>query len=500
MSRFEGSVRLDTIAAGASVWCGALALFAMRSDPVLSPDSVAYLSAAEHFHRGAGLTDFTGEPLTVFGPIYPLLLSPGGRSLVWASIVGAAAVAIATMLLFVLLRRRVRPLVALVAAIAFGMSQGLVRVSSTVWSETPYIAISLAALVVLTRTPMLRRHATAGGLLAGLGFLTRYAGAGLIITGGVMVLIVGWPAQGRARWRLVAWYLVAAGLLPLAWVVRNLIRAGDLLGPRFEGGTSEGFDTLVERPFRAVGELMMGRGSHPATALQVGLIVLIAVALVMAVAAWKRPTRILDVGMAAFMITSLVVPVVARMVTSNDIEYRVMSPMLVPIVYAAALAIDPWCRWRLGVALAGSAAVLWAYQGVVIAIDVPDTLRGSAGAHSAFSPQLYDIVATLPADVNVLTNNPQRLWWHTGHEPVLFAFTRPRPGNSHYPLSADDTLHQACSGTTYLAWFEGLANAGDGPHERRPDLMQVVDLHVEQTVPGGELFQVVPRDMSLCTS
>ena len=53
-----------------------------------------------------------------------------------------------------LLRQRVRPLMALAGALAFGASQGFVRMASVAWSEAPYAAIALGTLVVLSRRPI----------------------------------------------------------------------------------------------------------------------------------------------------------------------------------------------------------------------------------------------------------------------------------------------------------------------------------------------------------
>jgi hypothetical protein len=77
-------------------------------------------------------------------------------------------------------------------------------------------------------------------------------------------------------------------------------------------------------------------------------------------------------------------------------------------------------------------------------------------------------------------------------------FTRPRPGNSHYPLDAADTLKEACTGHVYLAWFNGLSNSGIGPKERRPDLAALVDLELQTSVPGGQLYLLAPVDPSTC--
>jgi hypothetical protein len=111
---------------------------------------------------------------------------------------------------------------------------------------------------------------------------------------------------------------------------------------------------------------------------------------------------------------------------------------------------------------------------------------------------LYDLDDTLPADANLLTNSPQRVWWQNHRDPTLFAFTRPRAGNSNYPLSPAATLGYACRPNTYLAWFGELGNAGKGPSERRPDIAAVIDLTLERSVPGGALYVLSPRDPTQC--
>ena len=159
----RASGREVAAAVAVSLACAALVLFSTRTAPQLSPDSVTYLSVADHLRRGKGVVDFTGEPLAVFPPVYPLLLAPGGTSLGWVRAICAAAVAGATFLMWAVLRRRVEPSVALVAALVFGASQGFVRVASTAWSEAPYAVIALATLLVLCRPGISTRRARPAG-------------------------------------------------------------------------------------------------------------------------------------------------------------------------------------------------------------------------------------------------------------------------------------------------------------------------------------------------
>ena len=478
----------------------ALVLVATRHDPVLSPDSITYLSAADHLHRLKGLTDFTAKPLTVFGPIYPLLLAVGGRSLTWAKAVGATSIATATVLMWVLLRNRVRPATAVAAGAGLGLSHGLLRMGSVVWSEAPYAVIALATFVVLTRRPLTTRLIACGGLLAGAGFLTRYAGIGLVIAAATIVLVASIPEERSVVASRLAVFAAAAAAPIAVWVTRNLGETGQPLGPRFEGGAAERITETVRLAFVGTGHIVIGDGWSETGRARLGAAIVVALALLAWFAIRTSKAIAVDAGMAMFAAMSFVVPIVARQVTANDIELRVMSPMLIPIVYFAAVSFDRFDVHRAAIAVGAGVLGWWCYHGVAFAIRFPDYEMGSSGNKAQYAPQLYDVIDGLPADAVVLTNNPQRVWWFTRREPTLFGFTRPRPGNSHYPLDAAHTLAEACTGRAYLAWFDGLQNAGGGPIERRPDITAIVELDRVEVVPGGELYLLVPQDATSCAS
>ena len=478
-----------------------LVLIATRHDPLLSPDSITYLSAADHIRAGHGLTDFTGKSLAVFGPIFPLLLAPGGRSLVWATVIGATSIAAGSALMAAMLHRRVRPIAALAGALAFGASEGFVRMASVVWSEAPYAAIAVGMLVVLSRWPIPPRTAALGGLLAGVGFLTRYAGVGLMATGAVMVAASAWKAADRAALmkRLGAFAAGALGLSAV-WVIRNLIESGQPLGPRFEGGATEPLSRTIRLALIGTGDIVAGDDWSDAAKARIGTAIVLTLVVLAALALQSGRNLTLDLGITAFAVTSFVVPIIARRATANDIELRVMSPMLIPVIYFASVTLDRVCTKRV-TAVAGIALLAWwTYQGVAFAARFPDLAPGGAGYKPQFAPRLYDVINALPADARILTNNPQRVWWFTDREPTLMGFTRPRPGNSHYPIDAEHTVLEACSGHAYLAWFDSLQNAGASPAEVRPDLAALVDLRLQSSVPGGDLYRLAPLDASACGS
>ncbi|HEY0520282.1 MAG TPA: hypothetical protein VGC84_12385 [Ilumatobacteraceae bacterium] len=478
----------------------ALVAIATRDDPLLSPDSITYLSAARHVRAGQGLTDFTNKPLAVFGPIYPLLLSPGGRSLVWATLIGILSIAAASALIASALRTRVRPSIALAGGFAFAAGEGFVRMASVVWSEAPYAAIALGTLVVLARAPLTTKTCAIGGLLAGVGFLTRYAGIGLVASGAVFVVALSWRNGRRATFQHVGAFVGTAAGISAVWVVRNLVETGQPLGPRFEGGAAEALSRTIRLAFIGTGHIIAGDGWSESAKARIGEVIVIALVVAIVFALRSSRGSALDIAMAAFALTSFVVPIVARRITANDIELRVMSPMVIPVIYFACVVAD---RILIRPTIAVLATVLlgwWMYQGVAFAARFPDLAPGGAGYRPQFAPRLYDAIDALPADATILTNSPQRVWWFTHREPTLMGFTTPRPGNSHYPLDARHTLDEACSGRAHLAWFDSLQNAGTTPQQRRPDLAAIVDLHLETSVGGGQLYLLAPIDPSTCRS
>ncbi len=498
----------DVVIGGAVAILGAVVvLLATRRDPMMSPDSVTYLATAQHIRHLHGIEDLTGLPLTVFPPVFPLLLTPGGAALGWARVVLAASLGVAAWCLVAVVRRRAGLAAGLVAGVALALSPGLIRVSATVWSEAPYVAISAATLAVLCRTPLNRWWAAAGGLLAALGFLTRYAGAGLVAAAAVVVLAA---TAGRPHpWRVRSWFAGGVAAPIALWVLRNVVLTGQPLGPRFEGGSTNSLGDLADLVARALGELLGGRRATLDQRRQIGWLVVIliglagAATLVAVARRWRRTTRALpltgiaDLGMAAYAAGCVVLPVVARMATSNDIEFRVMSPTVLPLVYGAVVALRRGtARWAgaagpLAFAVAaGLLGAAWVRAGVAEVDRFPATLGASLDNRAQFSEALYDAVAALPADAVVMTNNPHRVWWFDRREPTYFGFTRPRPGNSVYPRSLADTVALACRPEAYLAWFVRPGDPPSDPRTTRPDLAAVVHLDPVLEVPNGLLLRM----------
>ncbi len=167
--------------------------------------------------------------------------------------------------------------------------------------------------------------------------------------------------------RRIAAFAAGAIALSSIWIIRNLIEIGQPLGPRFEGGTTESLTTTIRLALNGTAHIVVGDGWSETASERIGFVIIVAIAVVSVLAVRSRRSISLDVGIAAFAATSFVIPIIARRVTANDIELRVMSPMLIPVVYFATLVVRP-AEHAKTVAVAGATLLCWwVYQGAAFA-------------------------------------------------------------------------------------------------------------------------------------
>jgi hypothetical protein len=214
-----------------------LILRVTRGGAGLSTDSRAYLMGARNLLAGNGLMQNSGPdmrfPLTHFAPLYPMMLAAGSR------ISGADAYAVARWLnvlflagtalfaAFVIKRISGSRIAAIIGTIILLSATDILRVHSMVWSESGYLAFSLASIWILafyvcdgSRWALL-----IASIFAGLAFATRYAGASLPVAVALMVFFNRQkPLRKRAADTAIS---LALSCGPMAlWLARNFFLSG----------------------------------------------------------------------------------------------------------------------------------------------------------------------------------------------------------------------------------------------------------------------------------
>jgi hypothetical protein len=217
----------------------------------VSPDSVVYISTAQHIHDQAAITDFTNMPMMDFPAFYPVFLSvllflTGHSVMAFGPALNGLLFALVIWLCGWMMNRfshRSRGYTLLLLLIIAG-SPCLLEVYSMIWSETLYLVLTLFFMIgcyQYFRTHTIRWLLLIG-IIAGLACVTRYAGLSLAGMGGFLML-----CDGRLRWgRKKLGHIVLYGALSVFFLALNLYRnmrlTTTLTGYREKGVTSLGLN------------------------------------------------------------------------------------------------------------------------------------------------------------------------------------------------------------------------------------------------------------------
>lgn len=236
-----------------------LTLFAtQRYGAGLSPDSVGYIGIARNLVSGNGLREYSGKPLIIWPPLYPIVLASyswifGIDPILSSRTLNAllfGLITYASGIVFCRYLSRSRSLV-LLGAFSVVIST-LFRVSVMAWSEPLFV---LFTVIFLSQArPYLANRNVASlillSLAAALAALTRYAGGTLILSGVGLVLLSQARDLKTKIWHLAVFAAISAAPLA-AWLARNYVLSGTLTGPRAPSSYSLSqnlkfaFDTLI---------------------------------------------------------------------------------------------------------------------------------------------------------------------------------------------------------------------------------------------------------------
>ena len=217
----------------------------------VSPDSVVYISTAQHIHDHGVINDFTDAPLMDFPAGYPTFLA------ILIFLTGRAVIAFGPALNGLLFgsliflcgwivnrfSHRSRGYTLILLVIMAG-SPCLLEVYSMVWSETLFLVLILLFIIGCYR--YFQTHALRWllfiGLVAGVACVTRYAGISLAAMGGLLMLCDGRLRWGRKKIGHIALFGTLSVLLLALNLYRNFQVTRTLTGYREKGITPLGLN------------------------------------------------------------------------------------------------------------------------------------------------------------------------------------------------------------------------------------------------------------------
>jgi hypothetical protein len=401
-----------------------------------SPDSFTYLGAASSLSAGDGWTypyGDAGAPVTLFPPVYPLLLVVpellGISVFDWVLWQNAVFLAGFSFLVGLSVFEATKGLVAAaVAMILVQIGTPTIVVFAHIWSETLFYPIVIVVLASLGRyladggTSWLVTAAVG----AGVGMLTRYAGLSLLLT--ACVFLVAWPPR-RAWDRLRRPAVFAAIAIPVnaLWVWRNYNASRTLTGNNNLVHGLTGSDVIAG--LETVRSWFVPSRSGGVVA---ALIILLAAALAIVVSIVVR-TLLRNEGVATFHMPPIVVVCLgyalmhfafiavanAYSTRSPPFNDRILGSVFAPIVVAVVVSGQAFLRalprdrvLRLALVVLGASLVLASLSGLATAIeDHYGTERGSLPLYRRLSASLDD---ALSRGSTLYSNRANIAWFMTG--------------------------------------------------------------------------------------
>ncbi len=231
------------LVAGALFAHAILAWLAREPGMVTRQDDAVYITLARSLLRGGYHELFrVDSPLhDQYPPVYPALLA------IWQLVTGGSfdAIIVLSILLSVAalavlhagLRRRFGNLVAVSALLVLAVNPSLIAFAGSVRSETPYMLLSVVALVLLLREPMTWRTVGFVAAAAIAAAMTRSIGVTL-----VLAIVLYWLSE--RRWAASAVTAVTAAAVILPWMAFTAMAAEQFTGSSYvaeiravEGGT-----------------------------------------------------------------------------------------------------------------------------------------------------------------------------------------------------------------------------------------------------------------------
>lgn len=335
-------------AAFAFVW---IAFYTSHSGIGISPDSVAYLSTANHFVESFEFTDYNNLPLVNFPLGYPLLL--GFIKIIFFTELITAAPILNGLLLsavlytssYLLYQVNIKHAFYRLLILCFILSSpGIVEVYSMLWSETLFILLGLLFIVTFHKylqTEQLKWLLIAA-FIAAFAIIVRYVGITLLISGGILILLY-YQLNWRIKLKHIGWLALVGCSLPLLNIARNNILTQTVAGVR--QSSLKSFQTNLQDGINVLGYWFPNSENDSSTTiLIIGIILMMMVMVLLFYRLIQQqfyPTiiTILSVFVVVYASFMLFIASVSRFETLSS---RLLIPLYIPLVVLIAYCFYQW--------------------------------------------------------------------------------------------------------------------------------------------------------------
>jgi len=434
-----------------------LGIIANRRGIGISWDSTDYIAVGLSLSEGRGALDVTGKPMVIRPPGLSLFVAAGDRLGVSPSlalvVVNAVSMAIVVWCTHRLLVRTAARRAAVWIGVALvAVSPSLLDIFSMAWSEPPFIALILVALLIATREREWPWEFVLAATFTAM-FFVRYTGPFYAAPIALVAAVVQVRKSGLLLGFLRGGTVLAVSLVaPWLWLMRNKELSGYLTGYRVAGGGTllDPFKTftatlgswLVGRaPLQGNGGIYLNWNDYSALMQTGGVMIWIAVVAVV-IAYFSRTRRhpreaTIVLSACLWLVVFYGGFSVYRFVYDEmgPLDSRMMSGLYVPMVILLVAGVDH-ITMQTSRTAQRTARVAATFALVVIAwhsaASVRDAVRyGDEGRHwGSLSHQLAPIhlfARGLPDDAALFSNEPQSLFAASYRWPIRNQYMNSEP-------------------------------------------------------------------------
>jgi hypothetical protein len=460
---------------------GFLTIVANRSGVGWSWDTSDYVAVGKNFASGNGLLDATGIPMTVRPPGLSILIGIGdllGLSVNLTVQILNVICAIVTVLGTFHLSQiaKAKKHIALIAAAFVAFSPALLWQYSMIWSEPPFIALVVIAMIVALKPVSASKFILLVVLFTAL-FFVRYVGP---VFAASIALSAAWfdrQKLGLIKSALMNFAILLVSLIPVwYWLQRNESIDGTLTGARTPAGGSllnplKTFTATLGSWVTASpveGGIYLSWNDYPSNTKILGVLIFITLAILLISYFFSRSrvensesgsnvlllsgsTALIYIAFSAYRFVHFEL---------GPLDNRMMTPIFVPLVLVVALLAD-----RVKVSSQSlrkvAISIFLMFLGFQALSGVADALRfgrdGRYWAAEAFQIQpIHEFVKDLPTDISLMSNLPQQ----------LFAVWQKSSVFNQYQLELAQTAE--CT-RRYFVWYNSTYDDGTPNVEGQPE-------------------------------
>jgi hypothetical protein len=481
MSGLLNYLKTRSVAVSLALVSGLLVVVANWSGVGWSWDTSDYVAVGKNFAKGNGLLDATGIPMTVRPPGLSILIGVGdllGLSVNLTVQILNVVCAIVTVLgTFHLLQiAKVKKNIALIATAFVAFSPALLWQYSMIWSEPPFIALVVIAMIVALKPVSASKFILLVVLFTAL-FFVRYVGP---VFAASIALSAAWfdrQKLGLIKSALMNFAILLVSLIPVwYWLQRNQEIDGTLTGARTPAGgsllnplktfTATLGSWVIASPVE--GGIYLSWNDYPSNTKILGILVFITLAILLISYFFSRSrvensesgsnvlllsgsTALIYIAFSAYRFVHFEL---------GPLDNRMMIPIFVPLVLVVALLAD-----RIIVSSQSlrkvAISIFVMFLGFQALSGVADALKfgrdGRYWAAEAFQIQpIHEFVKDLPTDSSLMSNLPQQ----------LFAVWQKSSVFNQYQLELAQTAE--CT-HRYFVWYNSTFDDGTLNVEGQPE-------------------------------